>query len=69
MTKTRNLSEIIHKRRKQLKLTQKQVAKLVNISVRTYQRIENECDLTLQEDILNALDMQLLIIPKELTNE
>lgn len=62
---TERVISIIQRERKSKGITQKQIAKYLGVSVRTYQRIE-EGNMSLEElaMISSYLDLAVLVLPK-----
>ena len=67
LTRTVVIGEIVRKRRKDMKLTAQDMAKILGIHIRTYQRWEaGAWTVDELESICNTLNLKLIILPKEL---
>lgn len=59
------LGRLLTTQRKKLKLTQKEVAKMMGVSRRTYQRLEYGAGMELYDDAFKILDMKIIVLPKD----
>lgn len=59
------LGGLLKVQRKRLKLTQKDVANKMKVSVRTYQRLETGASMELYDDAFRALEMKVIVLPKD----